>query len=197
LFSSFLLSSVIKARILVYLFWDKSEVMARFKLNLKFCDDGVMLKFVAGVLLIALMMGAAGTCGKLLNFYQTRRRSIPEDCHLHCRRRENLTPHTRIKTFGKPIVIRIKCRSLPLHHRVGPFFMFVVTKLWACLYLTHTMFCMELSLTRYPPCIVSILYEHLPTNKEEIETSASYTQNNRCYIQLYRSGIGKLLSTSS
>jgi hypothetical protein len=39
---------------------------------------------------IALMMEAANTSETLLNFYQTTRRNIPEDSHLHTRRRENL-----------------------------------------------------------------------------------------------------------
>jgi hypothetical protein len=39
---------------------------------------------------IALMMEAARTSEKLVNFYQTTRRYTPEDSHLHTRRRENL-----------------------------------------------------------------------------------------------------------
>jgi hypothetical protein len=37
-----------------------------------------------------LMMEAASTSETLLNFYQTTRHNIPEDSHLHTRRRENL-----------------------------------------------------------------------------------------------------------
>jgi hypothetical protein len=36
------------------------------------------------------MMEAAITSEALVNFYQTARRNIPEDFHLHTRRRENL-----------------------------------------------------------------------------------------------------------
>jgi hypothetical protein len=38
----------------------------------------------------ALMMEAARTSEKLVNFYQTTRRYNPEDNHLHTHRRENL-----------------------------------------------------------------------------------------------------------
>jgi hypothetical protein len=41
----------------------------------------------------ALMMEAASTFETSANFYQTTRRNIPEDSHLHTRRRENLKPH--------------------------------------------------------------------------------------------------------
>jgi hypothetical protein len=40
------------------------------------------LKFLARGLLIALMMEAASTSETSVNFYQTTRRSIPEDSHL-------------------------------------------------------------------------------------------------------------------
>jgi hypothetical protein len=40
--------------------------------------------------LIALMMEAARTSEASENFYQTTRRNIPEDSHLHTRHRENL-----------------------------------------------------------------------------------------------------------
>jgi hypothetical protein len=36
------------------------------------------------------MMEAVSTSKMSLNFYQTTRRNIPEDSHLHTRRRENL-----------------------------------------------------------------------------------------------------------
>jgi hypothetical protein len=39
---------------------------------------------------IALMMEAARTSEKLVNFYQTTRRYNPEDSHLRTHRRENL-----------------------------------------------------------------------------------------------------------
>jgi hypothetical protein len=40
-----------------------------------------------------LMMEAARSSEKLVNFYQTTRRYNPEDSHLHTRRRENFKPH--------------------------------------------------------------------------------------------------------
>jgi hypothetical protein len=40
--------------------------------------------------MIALMMEASGASEKSVNVYQTTRRNIPEDNHLHIRRRENL-----------------------------------------------------------------------------------------------------------
>jgi hypothetical protein len=40
--------------------------------------------------LIALMMEAVSTPETTINFYETTRRNIPEGCHLHIRRRENL-----------------------------------------------------------------------------------------------------------
>jgi hypothetical protein len=42
---------------------------------------------------IALMMEAASTPITSVSFYQTTRRNIPEDSHLHIRRRENLKSH--------------------------------------------------------------------------------------------------------
>jgi hypothetical protein len=41
----------------------------------------------------AMMMEAVGTSETSVNFYQTTRRNIPEDSHLHTRRRENLKSH--------------------------------------------------------------------------------------------------------
>jgi hypothetical protein len=38
----------------------------------------------------ALMMEAVSTCEKSVNFYETTRRNIPEDSHLHTRHREHL-----------------------------------------------------------------------------------------------------------
>jgi hypothetical protein len=38
----------------------------------------------------ALMMEAASTSEASVNYYQTTQRNIPEDSHLHTRRRENL-----------------------------------------------------------------------------------------------------------
>jgi hypothetical protein len=43
--------------------------------------------------IIALMMEAISTSETYVNFYQNTRRNIPEDSHLHTRRRENLKSH--------------------------------------------------------------------------------------------------------
>jgi hypothetical protein len=43
--------------------------------------------------IIALMMEAVSTSETTVNFYQTTRCNIPEDSHLHTRRRENLKSH--------------------------------------------------------------------------------------------------------
>jgi hypothetical protein len=43
----------------------------------------------------ALTMDAASTFETSVNFYQTTWRNIPEDSHLHTRRRENLKSHLR------------------------------------------------------------------------------------------------------
>jgi hypothetical protein len=43
--------------------------------------------------LIALTMEAARIFETSVNFYETTRRSIPQDSHLHTRRRENLKSH--------------------------------------------------------------------------------------------------------
>jgi hypothetical protein len=42
------------------------------------------------IMVIALMMEAASTSETSVNFYETTRRNIPEDSHLHTRRRKNL-----------------------------------------------------------------------------------------------------------
>jgi hypothetical protein len=48
----------------------------------------------------ALMIEAASTSETSVNFYQTTRRSNPEDNHLHTRRRENLNSHKVVIMFG-------------------------------------------------------------------------------------------------
>jgi hypothetical protein len=45
---------------------------------------------------IALMMVAASTSETSVNFYQTTRRSNPEDSHIHTRRRENLKYYLKL-----------------------------------------------------------------------------------------------------
>jgi hypothetical protein len=47
---------------------------------------------------IALMMEAASTSEKSVNFYQTTRRNNPEDIHLHTRPRDNLKSHINIES---------------------------------------------------------------------------------------------------
>jgi hypothetical protein len=44
-------------------------------------------------IIIALMMKAVSTSETFFNIYQTTRRNIPEDNHLHARRSENLKSH--------------------------------------------------------------------------------------------------------
>jgi hypothetical protein len=43
--------------------------------------------------ILALMMEAVKPSETSVSFYQTARRDIPEDSHLHTRRRENLKSH--------------------------------------------------------------------------------------------------------
>jgi hypothetical protein len=45
------------------------------------------------------MMDSASTSETSINFYQTTRRSNPEDRQLHTRRRQNLKSHLRIGPF--------------------------------------------------------------------------------------------------
>jgi hypothetical protein len=54
---------------------------------------GCCLHHQSGELFIALMMEAESTSKTSVNFYQATRRNIPEDSHLHTRRRENLKSH--------------------------------------------------------------------------------------------------------
>jgi hypothetical protein len=65
-------------------------------------DDDCLLGYFRRVVVLAasiiravtaLMMEAASTSGTSVNFYQTTRRNIPEDSHLHTRRSENLNSH--------------------------------------------------------------------------------------------------------
>jgi hypothetical protein len=57
---------------------------------------------------IALMMEAARTSEKSVNFYQTTRRNNPEDSHLYTRRRENLKSHFYFIPidYGEKIIFR-------------------------------------------------------------------------------------------
>jgi hypothetical protein len=57
----------------------------------------------AASIIIALMMEAASTSETSVNFYQTTRRNIPEDNHLHTRRRENLKSHQYLKKVVKHV----------------------------------------------------------------------------------------------
>jgi hypothetical protein len=51
--------------------------------------------WVVAVFIIRAMMEAASTSETSVNFYQTTRRIITEDSHLHNRRRENLRSHLK------------------------------------------------------------------------------------------------------
>jgi hypothetical protein len=44
--------------------------------------------------IIAMLIEAASTSETSINVYQTARRNIPEESHLHTRRRENLKYHS-------------------------------------------------------------------------------------------------------
>jgi hypothetical protein len=62
-------------------------------------------------------MEAASTSETLVNFYQTTRRNVPEDSHLHIRRHENLKSHLRLlfETFFAPInSLRVACAQVAL-----------------------------------------------------------------------------------
>jgi hypothetical protein len=48
---------------------------------------------LAASIIRAIMMAVASTSETSVNFYQTSRRNIPEDSHLHTRCRENLKSH--------------------------------------------------------------------------------------------------------
>jgi hypothetical protein len=50
---------------------------------------------LAASIFITLMMEAASTSETSGYFYQTARRNIPEDSHLHTHRRENVKSHPR------------------------------------------------------------------------------------------------------
>jgi hypothetical protein len=50
--------------------------------------------------LIALMMDAVSTTETLLNFPETTGYNIPEECHLHTRRRENMKSQLLSRPVG-------------------------------------------------------------------------------------------------
>jgi hypothetical protein len=47
---------------------------------------------------IMVMMAAVSSSKTSVNFYQTTRRNVPEDSHLHTRRRENPKSHSGTKS---------------------------------------------------------------------------------------------------
>jgi sorbitol-specific phosphotransferase system component IIA len=49
--------------------------------------------FVVSIALIGLKIQTVSTTEMQINFYQTTRRNIPEDSHIHTRGRENLKSH--------------------------------------------------------------------------------------------------------
>jgi hypothetical protein len=61
-----------------------------------------------------MMMEEVLTSETSVNFYETARRNIPEDCHLHTRRRENLKSHKALQNmyFSPNIVSDIKSRRI-------------------------------------------------------------------------------------
>jgi hypothetical protein len=61
-------------------------------------------------------MEAASTCETSVNFYQTTRRSIPGDSHLHTPRRENLKSHSSY-IHARSFTLTL-CLSLLFRNRV-------------------------------------------------------------------------------
>jgi hypothetical protein len=57
---------------------------------------------------IALMMEAVSTSQTSANFYQTTRRNIPEDSHLHIRRRKKLKSHKHSLVVVRLLAQRIE-----------------------------------------------------------------------------------------
>jgi hypothetical protein len=63
-------------------------------LNDEYYNPGIKSKdILLKMAIIALMMEAVSTSETSVNIYQTAGRNIPEDSHLHTRRRENLKSH--------------------------------------------------------------------------------------------------------
>jgi hypothetical protein len=56
---------------------------------------------LATSIIIAMVMESASTSETSVNFYRTTRRNIPQDSHLHTRRRENLKSHLNNTSFGE------------------------------------------------------------------------------------------------
>jgi hypothetical protein len=51
-------------------------------------------------MMMMIMIEAASTSEKSVNFYQATRRNIPEDSHHHTRRRDNLKSHLNVNLHG-------------------------------------------------------------------------------------------------
>jgi hypothetical protein len=64
--------------------------------------------------LIALMLEAVRTSGTSVSFYQTTRPNIPDDSHLHTRRRENLKSHIVGSCFKTPTRKGNRVQSCPV-----------------------------------------------------------------------------------
>jgi hypothetical protein len=73
----------------------------------------------------ALMMEIVSTSETSLNFYQTTRRNIPKDGHLHTRRRENLKSHTVDRCVR---TIAVSCDERKLHRVTWEF----MARVWVC-----------------------------------------------------------------
>jgi hypothetical protein len=69
-----------------------------------------------GASIITLMMEAAVTSEKSVNFYQTTRHNNPEDSHLHIRRSENLKSYL-VNIYGEANVRCIPTFASLLTHR--------------------------------------------------------------------------------
>jgi hypothetical protein len=61
--------------------------------------SGVLAASIIKATIVALMTEVKSTSETSVNFYQTTWRNIPEDSHLHTRRRENLKSHNEKYIF--------------------------------------------------------------------------------------------------
>jgi hypothetical protein len=67
------------------------------------------------------MMEAVSTSETSVNFYETTRRNIPEDSHLHIRRRENLKYHRDKDYIPEDSHLHTRRRESLKSHRVSDY----------------------------------------------------------------------------
>jgi hypothetical protein len=63
----------------------------------------------------AVIMGAVSISGTSINLYQTARRNIPEDSHLHTRHLENMKSHQFLFVTTVPILALESIQSYPTY----------------------------------------------------------------------------------